>query len=76
MCLLRVFDIVRMNFDRTDIRKLIYYCWRRDLTTAAIEKEINKTLGVGTVSVRTCADWVAKFKAGDNNVSDKERSGR
>ena len=76
MCLLRVFDIVRMNFDRSDLRKLIYYCWRRDLTTAAIEKEINKTLGAGTVSVRTCADWVAKFKAGDYNVSDKERSGR
>jgi transposase len=65
-----------MEFARPDIRKLIYYCWKRGLRTTDIEKEINATLGQGTVSERTCFDWVKKFKAGDFDVSDQPRSGR
>jgi transposase len=65
-----------MNFNREDVRKLIYYCWKRGLATSQIEKEINSTLGIGTISLRTCADWVAKFKNGDFDVDDQLRSGR
>jgi histone-lysine N-methyltransferase SETMAR len=65
-----------MNFDREDLRKLIYFCWKRGLQTSDIHKEINGTLGNGVVSLRTCANWVAKFREGVNDVKDEERSGR
>jgi transposase len=65
-----------MDFNREDVRKLIYYCWKRGLSTRDIEKEINNTLGEGTVSIRTCYEWVAKFKAEDFDVKDNARSGR
>jgi histone-lysine N-methyltransferase SETMAR len=65
-----------MNFDRQGIRKLIYYCWKRGLTTADIKKEINNTLGDGSVSLRTCSEWVSKFQVGDIEVTEKPRCGR
>ena len=65
-----------MEFNREDKRKLIYYCWRRGLPTSDICKEINSTLGKDTVSLRMCADWVAKFKSGEMGIHDKQREGR
>ena len=67
---------VSMEFSQQDIRKLIYYCWRRDLTTADIFKEINTTLGKGTVSLRTCSKWIAQFRCGDVSTEDQAREGR
>jgi histone-lysine N-methyltransferase SETMAR len=65
-----------MNFDREDIRKLIYYGWKRGLHTSDINQEINKTLGNGVVSLRTCANWVSTFREGVYDVKDDERTGR
>lgn len=65
-----------MKFDREDLRKVIYYCFKRGLQTSDIHKEINATLGNGVVSLRTCANWVAKFREGVYDVNDDERSGR
>ncbi|XP_065658602.1 histone-lysine N-methyltransferase SETMAR-like [Hydra vulgaris] len=65
-----------MNFDREDIRKLIYYGWKRGLDTSDINKKINETLGNGVVSLRTCANWVLKFREGVYDVKDDERIGR
>jgi transposase len=48
----------------------------RGLSTTNIHKEINDTLGAGTISERTCAGWVAKFKHGNFNAEDESRSGR
>jgi [histone H3]-lysine36 N-dimethyltransferase SETMAR len=65
-----------MNFSQSDVRKCIYYCWKRGLAPAAIAAEMNSTLGPDTVSERTCRRWVAQYTDGNFVVDDKERSGR
>lgn len=65
-----------MDFSREDIRKLIYYGWKRGLTTEDVHKEINATLGPTSVCIRTCFDWVRKFREGNFETTEKERSGR
>jgi len=65
-----------MQFSREDIRKIIYYNWKRGLSTANNHKEINCILGEGTVGLRTCSDWVAKFNSGNFVCEDEPRSGR
>lgn len=65
-----------MEFNKTDVRKLIYYCWKREMNGVEICNEINEVLGDETVSVRTCQVWISKFKNGDFNVKDQDRSGR
>lgn len=65
-----------MEFDRSDKRKLIYYCWKRNLSTSAMTHEINSILGEDSVTQRMCQRYVAKFKEGNFEANDKERSGR
>ena len=65
-----------MQFSREDIRKIIYYNWKRGLSTLNNHKEINCILGEGTVGLRTCSDWVAKFNSGNFVCEDEPRSGR
>lgn len=65
-----------MNFNREDVRKLIFYCWKRKLSAVDIAKEINNTLGEGTTTSRTCSNWVKKFENGNFEVNEKVRSGR
>lgn len=65
-----------MNLDRQDIRKLIYYCWKRGLSNPEIENEINETLRKDIVSKRTCERWVSKFIGGDFGIQDMPHTGR
>ena len=65
-----------MEFERTDVRKLIYLFRKRGLSPNDISKEINSTLGSQTTNERTCRRWVSQFKEGDFSTSDKDRSGR
>jgi len=65
-----------MDFNRSDIRKLIYYCWKRDLTPSQMTDEINTALGVGTVSKRTCERWISNFRENNFNTDDQVRKGR
>jgi len=65
-----------MQFSREDIRKIIYYNWKRGLSTANNHKEINCILGEGTVGLRTCSDWVAKFNSGNFQCEDEPCSGQ
>ena len=65
-----------MDFTREDIRKLIYYNWKRGLVPAKIADEINSTLGRDTTNERTCRRCVAKFKEENLNVEDQDRCGR
>ena len=57
-----------MEFERRDVRKLIYFFWKRELSAANIVKEINSTLGIETTNERTCRRWVAQFKEGNFDV--------
>lgn len=65
-----------MEFNRKEVRMIIYYAWKRGLSTRDIAKEINMTLGFGTITERTCGTWVKKFRNLEFEVSDKHRSGR
>lgn len=65
-----------MEINETDIRKFIYFFWKKGLNSPAIAKEINGVLEYAAVSTRTCQRWVGKFNEGDFNSEDKEREGR
>ena len=65
-----------MDFDNHDLRQLIYFLWKEGRTPPDIMKKINSALGDETISARTCQRWVAKFQAGDFDVSDSQRGGR
>ena len=65
-----------MEFDKSDVRKLVYYCWKRNLTTLEMVEEINSVLGDESISQRSCQRYVKKFKEGNFNADDEIRSGR
>ena len=65
-----------MNFDKTDLRKLIYFLWKDDLNPPAIQKKINSVLGEDTISLSTCQRWVSRFNHGNFELTDAERTGR
>ena len=65
-----------MEFSREEVRKLIFYCWKRGLNASKVSLEIKLILGDGVTSKRTCRDWIKKFEIGDFSTSDQMRSGR
>jgi len=65
-----------MEFDKCDLRKLVYYCWKRNLTTFEMVKEINSVLGNESVNQRSCQRYIKRFKEGNFNTDDEIRSGR
>lgn len=65
-----------MNFDKSDIRKLIYFFHLRGLNATEIAKEICQTLGEDVLTIRTAQRWVSNFKNNEFTTDDAERSGR
>src|SRR5436853_4256812 len=65
-----------MEFSRNDIHKLIFYCWKRGLSTSEMTAEINETLGNSAVTQRTCQRWISNFNNDNFVFDDKKRSGR
>ena len=65
-----------MEFSRGDIRKLIYYNWKRGLNPPAISIEICEILGDNIVTPRNCQNWVKKSNEGGYSVEEKTREGR
>ena len=64
------------DFDKNDLRKLIFFLWKEGKSTSALHNKINNVLGSGTVSLSTCQRWVSNFNNGDFDVLDNTRSGR
>jgi transposase len=64
------------NFVKEDIRKFIYYCWRRKLSGKDAAMEINNALGDETTSERTCQRWMRQFEDDCVDFGDKEKCGR
>jgi len=58
------------------IRAIIFYEFYRGSSTRQATKNINITLGEGTVSQSTVSRWYRRFASGDRSLEDKERSGR
>lgn len=66
----------KMEINNSQIRTIIYYRWKCGLNAAGIWNEMSKTLGNGTVSVRTVQNWVNAFANDNFNIADAEKSGR
>jgi histone-lysine N-methyltransferase SETMAR len=62
--------------ERTDVRKIINYCFLRRLSPMDALKEICATYGSDFVSLSTVKRWYRKFKSGEENFEDAQRSGR
>jgi histone-lysine N-methyltransferase SETMAR len=65
-----------MELDRSQLRTIVYYCWKRNMNPPAICKEVNDVLGDHSISLRTCQNFVHNFLSGDFDVTDAPRSGR
>lgn len=65
-----------MELRREDRRTVMYYCWKRGLSAASMAEEMCATLGEGTVTERTCLNWIKKFDAGNFSLADEPRIGR
>lgn len=65
-----------MELNREKLRVIVYYCWKRQMNSPAICKEVNDILGYGTISVRTCQNLVNQFSCGNFNLNDAEHPGR
>ena len=54
-----------MEFDKSDVRKLMYFLYMEGNKATNIADRINKTVGEGTATARSCQRWVEKFKNGN-----------
>lgn len=65
-----------MDIDRSDIRVIVYYCWKRKMPAREIFQEVNNTLGSQTISLRTCYNLLNDYEAGRFQKVDAAREGR
>jgi len=65
-----------MNFDKLQLRTILYYRWKCGLNATEIHKEMKSAMGDEQLSLRTCQSWVQKFEAGDFDLSDGSKPGR
>ena len=66
----------QMTLDKIELRVLIRYCWKRQLSTRDATKEICDAEGEGTVHYTTVSRWYKRFDSGDLNLEDQPRAGR
>src|SRR4051812_7663520 len=62
--------------DKIELRVLLRYCWRRDLSTRDAANEFNNAEGEGTVSQPTVSRWFKRFNSEELSLEDDPRSGR
>jgi len=65
-----------MEPDKEHIRHCLLFCFHQKKSAADAHRIICETYGENVVAIRTCANWFKRFKNGDFDISDKERSGR
>lgn len=65
-----------MKPDTEHIRHYFLFCFHQKKSAADSHRIICETYGENIIDVRTCANWFKRFKSGDFDISDKERSGR
>lgn len=64
------------NLSREQLRLLLLYDFKSEVSAAESHRRINTAFGKDTVGQRTCYDWRSKFQSGDLSIQDKPRTGR
>jgi len=65
-----------MELSRRDKRVLIWYCWKRHLTSQQAQQELAQVLGTDCPSLSSIKEWIAHFHQGRLTFEDDPRSGR
>ena len=58
------------------LREILVYFFNLKKFAAEAHQLLVEAYGECALSVRTCREWIQKFKNGDFDVEDKDRSGR
>ena len=58
------------------LREILVYFFNLKKSAAEAHQLLVEAYGEGALSERTCREWFQKFKNGDFDVEDKDRSGR
>lgn len=58
------------------LREILVYFFNLKKSAAEAHRLLVEAYGEGALSERTCREWFQKFKNGDFDVEDKDRSGR
>ena len=62
--------------NKRHLRELLIYFFSMKETAAEVHRLLKDAYGASALSERSCREWFQKFKNGDFDVEDKERSGR
>jgi histone-lysine N-methyltransferase SETMAR len=65
-----------MELEREHIRAIIFYNWKRGLTSAECEEEMRQTLGTSAPHRTTISRWYTQFDRGQDTLKDDSRPGR
>ena len=62
--------------NKRHLRELVIYFFNLKKSAAEVHRLLVKTYGKATLIERSCCEWFQKFKNGEFDIEDKERSGR
>jgi histone-lysine N-methyltransferase SETMAR len=62
--------------EKFQIRSVMLFLFRKNLSASAATKEICEVFGEGSLNVRVCQQWFAKFRSGDMSLEEKPGKGR
>src|SRR5581483_9797649 len=65
-----------MEFDKEQIRAIIYYNWKRGLTRAQCDEEMKTVLGTSAPHLATIKRWYNDFYHGRQTLEDEAKPGR
>lgn len=65
-----------MEPDKAHIRHCISFCYNLKKNASETQRFICEAYDDGIISIHTCQEWFQRFRSGNFDLSDKERSGR